>query len=114
MSARLTTTPSLIDSGTVDQAVVFDQAGETVLASSTGFMVNKQVSSVGVPARLILRKVSFTQAVEILRIFRDKETGPNLARARNEGFFVGGTLYLAVKADERSLYGQAVSFELLL
>ncbi len=42
MGARLIISPSLIDSGTVDQAIVFDRAGENVLASSTGFMVSNK------------------------------------------------------------------------
>jgi len=45
----------------------------------------------------------------MVKIFGEKGTGPNVIKARNEGFFVAGTLYFAVKADARSLYGQTVS-----
>ncbi|KFY61393.1 hypothetical protein V496_05034 [Pseudogymnoascus sp. VKM F-4515 (FW-2607)] len=75
---------SLIDSGTVNQAVIFSLQGDKVLASSTGFMV------------------SFTECAEILKILGDKGTGPNVIQARNDGFAVAGTSYYAVRADARS------------
>ncbi|OBT63804.1 hypothetical protein VE03_06934 [Pseudogymnoascus sp. 23342-1-I1] len=80
---------SLINSGTVDEAAIFSLKGDKVLASSTGFMV------------------SFTERAEILEIFSDKGTGPNVIRARNNGFSVAGTSYYAVRANARSLYGQS-------
>lgn len=52
--------------------------------------------------------MSFKEAEEIIKIFEDKGSGQNVINARVDGFLVAGTLYFALKADARSLYGQNV------
>ena len=49
---------------------------------------------------------SSTELNEIVESFSDKK---DIKKVQSEGFYVGGTRYVTIKADDRSLYGKQVS-----
>ena len=75
---------SLVGTGDVDKAAIFNTEGNSVWASSPNF------------------HISPTEMAEVVACYKDN------AKAFSSGFHVGGTKYLTIKADERSLYGKQV------
>jgi len=73
---------SLVGTGDVDKAAIFNTEGNSVWASSPNF------------------HISPTEMAEVVACYKDN------AKAFSSGFHVGGTKYLTIKADERSLYGK--------
>jgi len=73
---------SLVGTGDVDKAAIFNTEGNSVWASSPNF------------------HISPTEMAEVVACYKDN------AKAFSSGFHIGGTKYLTIKADERSLYGK--------
>ncbi|KAL8985788.1 MAG: hypothetical protein Q9205_000585 [Flavoplaca limonia] len=76
---------SLVASGNIDKAAIFNSEGTSVWASSPSFTV--------APAEI--------QAV--VASFADKE---DVKKVQSEGFHVASEKFITLKSDDRSLYGK--------
>ncbi|KEF59677.1 profilin [Exophiala aquamarina CBS 119918] len=76
---------SLIGTGAVDQAAIFNSEGTSVWATSPGFSVN--------PAEL----------QEIVGAFKDTQVPKKVQAA---GVHVAGVKYFVIKAEDQSIYGK--------
>lgn len=88
---RFSLTPlSLVGTGTVDKAAIFNSEGTSVWATTPGFSVT--------PAELKQVVASYKDSGDIKAI-------------QGSGFHIAGEKFVTLKADERSLYGKKVSWK---
>ncbi|KAL8705156.1 MAG: hypothetical protein Q9201_001723 [Fulgogasparrea decipioides] len=76
---------SLVGTGNIDKAAIFNSEGTSVWASSSGFTV--------APAEIKAVVSSFADT-------------SNVKKVQSEGFHVAGEKFVTLKSDERSLYGK--------
>ncbi|KAI9736343.1 MAG: profilin, required for normal timing of actin polymerization in response to thermal stress [Cirrosporium novae-zelandiae] len=76
---------SLVGTGNVDKAAIFNSEGTSVWASSPGFVVEK------------------SEITEIVDAYKDKS---EVKGVQSQGLHVGKERYVVIKADDRSLYGK--------
>jgi len=76
---------SLVGTGNVDRAAIFDTKGESVWAASPGFTV--------APAEI----------KEVIEAYNDKA---DVKKCQSNGLHIAGERYVVLKADDRSLYGK--------
>ncbi|QIW95088.1 hypothetical protein AMS68_000606 [Peltaster fructicola] len=77
--------PSLVGTGNVDKAAIFNDQGNSVWATSAGFTVS--------PAEM----------KEIVNAYADKG---DVKAVQSTGIHIAGEKYVTLKADDRSLYGK--------
>lgn len=80
----LTRSSSLLGTGDVDQAAIFNSEGTSVWATSTNFNVTPQ------------------ELKDIVAGFKDAE------KVQSSGVHVAGVKYMTIKADDSSIYGKKV------
>jgi profilin len=83
------TTPSLVGTGHVDKAAIFDSTGASVWATSPNFSITP------------------TEMQTVVGAFKD--TG-NPKKVQMEGIHIAGQKYFVLKADEGSIYGKQVRY----
>ncbi|KAL9001067.1 MAG: hypothetical protein Q9188_005545 [Gyalolechia gomerana] len=76
---------SLVATGNIDKAAIFNSEGTSVWASSSGFTV--------APAEIKAVVVSFADTSDVKKV-------------QSEGFYVAGEKFFTLRSDERSLYGK--------
>ncbi|KAI4088150.1 MAG: hypothetical protein LQ339_008761 [Xanthoria mediterranea] len=76
---------SLVASGNIDKAAIFNSEGSSVWASSPGFTV--------APAEI----------KAVVASFADKD---DVKKVQSEGFHIASEKFFTLKSDERSLYGK--------
>jgi len=76
---------SLVGTGNVDKAAIFNSEGNSVWASSAGFTVAPH------------------EMKEVVGSFKD--TG-DVKQVQSNGVHIAGERYVVIKADDRSLYGK--------
>ncbi|MCJ1297829.1 profilin, required for normal timing of actin polymerization in response to thermal stress [Hypocenomyce scalaris] len=76
---------SLVGTGNIDKAAIFNSEGTSVWASSTGFTIG--------PAEI----------KEVVSSYKD--TG-EVKKVQSSGLHIAGERYVVIKADDRSLYGK--------
>ncbi|KAL8755549.1 MAG: hypothetical protein Q9199_003566 [Rusavskia elegans] len=76
---------SLVGTGNVDKAAIFNSEGTSVWASSPGFTV--------APAEI----------KAVVASFADKE---DVKKVQGQGFHIATEKFITIKSDERSLYGK--------
>ncbi|CAO1598559.1 MAG: hypothetical protein LQ349_006276 [Xanthoria aureola] len=76
---------SLVSSGNIDKAAIFNSEGSSVWASSPGFTV--------APAEI----------KAVVASFADKD---DVKKVQSEGFHIASEKFFTLKSDERSLYGK--------
>ncbi|KAL1311304.1 hypothetical protein AAFC00_001485 [Neodothiora populina] len=76
---------SLVGTGNVDKAAIFNSEGNSVWATTAGFTVS--------PAEM----------KEIVTAYADKA---DVKQVQSTGLHVAGDRYVVIKADDRSLYGK--------
>ncbi|KAI4212751.1 MAG: hypothetical protein LQ351_004644 [Letrouitia transgressa] len=76
---------SLVGTGNIDKAAIFNAEGTSVWASSPGFTV--------APAEI----------KEVIESYADKS---DVKKVQSQGFHIAGEKYVALKADDKSLYGK--------
>lgn len=79
---------SLVGTGNVDKAAIFNSEGNSVWATSAGFNVAPQ------------------EMKEIVTAYKDKGDAAGVKQVQSTGLHVGGERFIVLKADERSLYGK--------
>ncbi|KAK5014269.1 profilin II [Cryomyces antarcticus] len=79
---------SLVGSGNLDKAAIFDCEGINVWASSAGFTVSPQ------------------ELDEIVNAYKDKGDASGTKKIQSTGLHVAGEKFVVLKAEERSLYGK--------
>jgi hypothetical protein len=86
---HLLTSPSLVGTGNLDRAAIFNTEGNSVWATTTGFTVSPQ------------------EMQEVVRAYKDP--GKNgVKEVQSSGLHIGGERFVVIKADERSIYGKKV------
>jgi profilin len=80
-------TPSLVGTGHVDKAAIFDSTGASVWATSPNFSITP------------------TEMQTVVGAFKD--TG-NPKKVQMEGIHIAGQKYFVLKADDGSIYGKQV------
>ncbi|KAF2841112.1 Profilin/allergen [Patellaria atrata CBS 101060] len=83
---------SLVGSGNVDKAAIFNSEGNSVWATSPGFQVSPK------------------EMEEIVAAYNDKGDDTGVKQVQSTGLHVAGERFVVLKADERSLYGKKVRF----
>jgi len=120
---------SLVDSGNIDKAAIFNVEGTSVWASSKGFEVCQpyiKAASVMMDSGWIYvlaewlailmdwplkyqadtgKQVAPAEIKEVVNSYSDKSA---VKKVQSEGFHIAGSRYVTIKADERSLYGRKV------
>jgi len=76
---------SLVGTGNVDKAAIFNSEGTSVWAHSSGFTVSP------------------TEIKEVVAAYKDSG---DVKQVQSTGLHVGGERYVVIKADDRSLYGK--------
>jgi len=76
---------SLIGSGNVDKAAIFSAAGDSKWAASHGF------------------DISAAELKTIVDSYRDTK---DVKDVQGSGFYIAGSKYMTLRADDRSLYGK--------
>ncbi|EOD51062.1 profilin [Neofusicoccum parvum] len=79
---------SLVGTGNVDKAAIFNAEGNSVWAASAGFTVAPN------------------EMAEIVAAYKDKGDANGLKAVQTEGLHVAGERFVVIKADDRSLYGK--------
>lgn len=87
IEARFTDVPSLVGTGSVDKAAIFNAEGTSVWATTPGFSVTPR---------------EMQQVVDSYRDTRDVKA------VQGSGFHIAGDKFITLKADDRSLYGKKV------
>ena len=76
---------SLVGTGNVDKAAIFNDAGNSVWATSAGFTVSP------------------TEMQEVVAAYKD--TG-DVKQVQSTGLHIAGERFIVIKADDRSIYGK--------
>ncbi|KAI4718641.1 profilin [Aureobasidium sp. EXF-10727] len=76
---------SLIGTGNIDKAAIFNSEGNSVWATSAGFTVSPQ------------------EMAEVVSAFKDTS---DVKKVQSTGLHVAGEKFIVLKADDRSLYGK--------
>ncbi|EKG20276.1 Profilin/allergen [Macrophomina phaseolina MS6] len=79
---------SLVGTGNVDKAAIFNAEGNSVWATSAGFTIDPK------------------EAAEIVSAYKDKGDANGIKQVQSTGLHIAGDKYVVLKADERSLYGK--------
>jgi len=79
---------SLVATGNLDKAAIFNSEGNSVWATSAGFQVS--------PAEM----------QEIVNAYKDKGDANGVKQVQSNGLHIAGERYVVLKADDRSLYGK--------
>ncbi|CAD0031351.1 unnamed protein product, partial [Aureobasidium pullulans] len=78
-------TYSLIGTGNIDKAAIFNSEGNSVWATSAGFTVSPQEMN------------------EVVTAFKDTS---DVKKVQSTGLHIAGEKFIVLKADDRSLYGK--------
>ncbi|GAB7350581.1 hypothetical protein MBLNU459_g1155t3 [Dothideomycetes sp. NU459] len=81
----ITVSNSLVGTGNVDKAAIFNSEGNSVWATSAGFTVAPK------------------EMQEIVNAYKDKG---DVKQVQSTGLHVAGERFIVLKADDRSLYGK--------
>ncbi|KAI9820358.1 MAG: profilin, required for normal timing of actin polymerization in response to thermal stress [Pycnora praestabilis] len=76
---------SLVGTGNIDKAAIFNSEGTSVWASSSGFAVAPE------------------EIREVVAAYKDKG---DVKKVQSNGLHVAGERFIVIKADDRSLYGK--------
>ncbi|KAG2161966.1 profilin [Aureobasidium pullulans] len=76
---------SLIGTGNIDKAAIFNSEGNSVWATSAGFTVSPQEMN------------------EVVTAFKDTS---DVKKVQSTGLHIAGEKFIVLKADDRSLYGK--------
>ncbi|KAL8657807.1 MAG: hypothetical protein Q9226_001536 [Calogaya cf. arnoldii] len=76
---------SLVGTGNIDKAAIFNSEGNSVWASSSGFTVSP------------------TEMQAVVASFADKQ---DVKKVQTEGFHIATEKFFTIKSDDRSLYGK--------
>ncbi|TKA47375.1 hypothetical protein B0A49_11390 [Cryomyces minteri] len=79
---------SLVGTGNLDKAAIFNSEGTSVWASVAGFTVAPQ------------------EMKEIVNAYKDKGDASGTKKIQSTGLHVAGEKFVVLKAEERSLYGK--------
>jgi len=79
---------SLVATGNLDKAAIFNSEGNSVWATSAGF------------------QVSPGEMQEIVNAYKDKGDANGVKQVQSNGLHIAGERYVVLKADDRSLYGK--------
>ncbi|PSK56003.1 profilin [Elsinoe australis] len=79
---------SLVGTGNVDKAAIFNSEGNSVWATSAGF------------------NVSAAEMKEVVTAYKDKGDANGVKQVQSSGLHVNGERFIVIKADDRSLYGK--------
>ncbi|KAI9848592.1 MAG: profilin, required for normal timing of actin polymerization in response to thermal stress [Sclerophora amabilis] len=82
---------SLVGTGHLDKAAIFNSEGTSVWASSAGFTVAPK------------------EIEEIITAYNDKGDSTGVKQVQSNGLHVAGERFVVLRADERSLYGRKAS-----
>lgn len=120
---------SLVASGNIDKAAIFNAEGTSVWASSKGFEVcqpyighdfgghglgmrmhsrRADLGSAGLALQYhanAWRQIEPAEIKEVVSSYSDKST---VKKVQSEGFYIAGSRYVTIKAEDRSLYGMKV------
>ncbi|KAL9599833.1 MAG: hypothetical protein Q9179_003432 [Wetmoreana sp. 5 TL-2023] len=102
---------SLVGTGNIDKAAIFNSEGTSVWASSSGFTVcanlylpHDQDDMDRVRSQSsCANKVAPAEIKAVVSSFADTS---NVKKVQSEGFHVAGEKFVTLKSDERSLYGK--------
>lgn len=83
---------SLVGTGNVDRAAIFNNEGNSVWATSAGFTVSP------------------TEMQEVVAAYKDSG---DVKQVQSTGLHIAGERFIVIKADDRSIYGKKVSAEIL-
>ena len=83
---------SLVGTGNLDKAAIFNSEGNSVWATSSGFNVSPQ------------------EMQEVVTAYKDRGTD-GVKQVQSSGLHIGGERFVVLKADDRSIYGKKVSHE---
>ncbi|KAK3709823.1 profilin, required for normal timing of actin polymerization in response to thermal stress [Vermiconidia calcicola] len=78
---------SLVGTGNLDRAAIFNSEGNSVWATSTGFNVTPK------------------EMQEIVTAYKDKGTD-GVKQVQSTGLHIAGERFVVIKADDRSIYGK--------
>ena len=80
---------SLVGTGNLDKAAIFNSEGTSVWATSSGFNVTPQ------------------EMQEVVNAYKDKGKD-GVKQVQSTGLHVAGERFVVLKADDRSIYGKKV------
>jgi hypothetical protein len=78
---------SLVGTGNVDRAAIFNDAGNSVWATSASFTVSP------------------TEMQEVVSAYKDTS---DVKQVQSTGLHIAGERFIVIKADDRSIYGKKV------
>ncbi|WPH02773.1 Hypothetical protein R9X50_00564100 [Acrodontium crateriforme] len=78
---------SLVGTGNLNQAAIFNTDGNSVWATSAGFTVSPQ------------------EMQEVVAAYKDKGTD-GVKQVQSTGLHIAGERFVVIKADDRSIYGK--------
>jgi len=81
---------SLVGTGNLDKAAIFNADGNSVWATSSGFTVSPQ------------------EMQEVVAAYKDKGAD-GVKQVQSTGLHIAGERFVVLKADDRSVYGKKVS-----
>ena len=81
---------SLVGTGNLDKAAIFNTDGNSVWATSSGFTVSPQ------------------EMQEVVAAYKDKGAD-GVKQVQSTGLHIAGERFVVLKADDRSVYGKKVS-----
>ncbi|KAF2210177.1 hypothetical protein CERZMDRAFT_45646, partial [Cercospora zeae-maydis SCOH1-5] len=84
----LTPSSSLVATGNVDRAAIFNSEGNSVWATSAGFTVKPE------------------EMQAVVAAYKDKGDESGVKKVQSEGLHIAGDRYVVIKADDRSIYGK--------
>ncbi|KAM3421434.1 Profilin [Cercospora zeina] len=79
---------SLVATGNVDRAAIFNSEGNSVWATSAGFTVKPE------------------EMQAVVAAYKDKGDESGVKKVQSEGLHIAGDRYVVIKADDRSIYGK--------
>ena len=107
-------TVSLVGTGNVDKAAIFNKEGSSVWASSQGFTVRclmflgAALNNSKLNPNRYWRRVSKVSPTEVQEIIASYTDTSDVKKIQSGGFRVAGEKYMTIKADEKSVYGKKV------
>ncbi|CAK1359844.1 hypothetical protein CBER1_08906 [Cercospora berteroae] len=79
---------SLVATGNVDRAAIFNSEGNSVWATSAGFTVKPE------------------EMQAVVAAYKDKGDEQGVKKVQSEGLHIAGERFVVIKADDRSIYGK--------
>ncbi|MCJ1482500.1 profilin, required for normal timing of actin polymerization in response to thermal stress [Schaereria dolodes] len=94
---------SLVGTGQLDKAAIFNAEGTSVWAASSGFNVRSHFRQILFWAEIKIPYVAPAEIKEVVNAYKDTAQVKNVQSA---GFHIAGDRYVVIKSDDRSLYGK--------